>query len=133
MKYKLPINFLFIAAFAAVFFISACDDTSNITNINSVIIPAQNVSYSKYIQPVLSLYCDRSGCHDDQTSAGNLSVTSWSNVVKGSIVFPGIPETSHLVWVITGLSPNHPFFTPTPNSNQINGIKTWIKEGAKNN
>ena len=136
MKYKLPINFLFIAAFATVFFISACDDTSNITNIDSIIIPAQNVSYSQHIQPVFTAKCARSGCHDDQTQASNLSLTSYSNTTASYLVVaPGFPQNSLLVLTTSGLTTNPmpPIGYPLLTKNQIDGIKNWVKEGAKNN
>lgn len=136
MKYQLPIAFFFIAAFVATCFISACDDTSNITNIDSVVIPAQNVSYSQHIQPVLTAKCARSGCHDDQTHVSNLSLTSYSNTTADYLVVaPGLPQNSLLVLSVQGLttSPMPPIGYPPLTKNQIDGIKTWVKEGAKNN
>lgn len=136
MKYQLPITFLFIAAFAATCFISACDDTSNITNIDNVVIPTQNVSYSLHIQPLLNAKCLSSGCHNDQSRAGNLSLTSYSNTTASYLVVaPGLPQNSLLVLTTQGLTTNPmpPIGYQPLTKNQIDGIKTWVKEGAKNN
>jgi hypothetical protein len=136
MKNKTPINILFIFTFVALIIISACDDTSNITDIDNLVIPASNVSYSQHIQPVLTAKCARAGCHDDQTQSGNLSLTSYSNTTASYLVVaPGYPQNSLLVLSVQGLttSPMPPIGWPSLTKNQIDGIKTWVKEGAKNN
>lgn len=114
----------------------SCDDTVNPLYYD---IPESNVSYSKHIQPLFNLKCTNSGCHDDQTRAGNLSLTSYGNTTADlQIVVPYHPENSVLVWAIEGRIPAG--FMPPPTApvapltdNQINGIKTWIKEGARAN
>lgn len=128
-------NFIIIL----IYFLIACDDTIN-ENIDNIVIPSQNVSYSQYIQPVFNYKCTNSGCHNSEDRAGGLSLTSWAEArTDPSIIFPGIPESSRLVWSI---EPKYgsAFPMPPPNSsvlpltqNQIDGIITWIKEGAENN
>jgi hypothetical protein len=135
MKNSSVIKFFFAVIFTSVIY-NSCDDTNNITDIDSKIIPAANVSYNQYIQPVLTAKCARAGCHDDQSSAGGLSLTSHSATTANYLVVaPGIPQNSKLVWSIEGtggkLMP--PVGYPILTKNQIDGIKIWIKEGAKNN
>jgi hypothetical protein len=136
MKKKTPINILFIFTFVALIIISACDDTPNITDIDKLVIPATGVSYSQHIQPVLTAKCARAGCHEDQTQAGNLSLTSYSNTTASYLVVaPGYPQNSLLVLSVQGLttSPMPPVGYSPLIKNHIEGIKTWVKEGAKNN
>jgi hypothetical protein len=136
VKNKTVINILLIFSFFSLLISSACDDTSNITEIDSVVIPAQNVSYSQYIQPVLTSKCANAYCHDDQTRIGNLSVTSYSNTTASYLVVaPGYPQNSSLALSIQGLSTNPmpPIGRWALTKNQIDGIINWIKEGAKNN
>ena len=137
MKHRSAINIFLILSLLCIMLISACDDTNNVTDIDSIIIPSSNVSYAQYIQPVLTAKCARAGCHDDQTRAGGLCLTSWDNTRANSqVVYPGLPQNSNLVWSIEGTSGNimPPLGYSKPvNQNQIKGIKTWIKEGAKNN
>ncbi len=123
------LTFLFVVAFG-------CDDTvSNYVED----IPESNVSYSKHIQPIFNLKCTSSGCHEDQTRAGNLSLTSYGNVTADElIIVPYHPENSILVWAIegdAGYGPMPPLGAPVPplSQKEIQGIKTWIKEGAKSN
>lgn len=99
-------------------------------------IPSSNVLFGKHIQPVFNVKCTSSGCHDDQTRAASLSLTSWTNSHVPGIINDYEPTTSRLVWAIEGqLGSNSmpPFGYPGLTQNQITGIKTWIKEGAKNN
>ncbi len=129
---KNVINILLVLIFVVPLIVSACKDTGpGITN-----IPASNVSYSQHIQPVFNIYCLASGCHNDQDRAGNLSLTSWSGTTADYLVVaPGYPQNSKLVWRIEGTSGNlmPPLGYAPLSKNQIDGIKTWIKEGAKNN
>ncbi|MEW5842456.1 MAG: c-type cytochrome domain-containing protein [Bacteroidota bacterium] len=129
-------NFLMAFGFVAVLIVSACKDTTTAEALDNVIIPATNVSFAKYIQPVLTIKCANAGCHDDQTAAGSLSLTTWANTTADyQVVAPGYPQNSKLVWRIEGTSGNlmPPIGYAPLTKNQIDGIKTWIKEGAKNN
>jgi hypothetical protein len=106
-------------------------------DVDDRIIPDENVSFSQHIQPVFEFHCVP--CHNEQTREGGLSLTSWAAATSDlSIIFPGEPDNSRLVWAIEGRS--GVFFMPpigSPyrplNQNQINGVKTWIREGALNN
>ncbi|MFH1194459.1 MAG: c-type cytochrome domain-containing protein [bacterium] len=121
------------------FFFAACDDTVVGDELDKIVIPDKEVSYRKYINPVLQAKCAAAGCHEDATRAGGLSVTTYANLTEDrAIVFPYLPESSQLVWSIEGQygAPVMPPLGATVypvNANQIKGIKTWIKEGAFNN
>ncbi len=139
MIYKMmrfSLQYIIISLLLVLIF-TACDDSLSTQDLDNIIIPSENVSYNEYIQPVLNVKCAASECHDDGTRAGDYSVTNWANVVYPGIVDPGNVETSRLVWRIEGLGV--PVMPPVGaivrplTKNQVNGIKVWIKEGAKNN
>lgn len=135
MTNKSLVNIFFVLMLV-ILIISSCDDSINITDIDNKIIPSSNVSYSEYIQPVLTAKCARAGCHDDQNMAAGLSLTSYSATTSSYlIVAPGLPQNSKLVWSIEGTSGKimPPLGYPALTKNQIDGIKIWIIEGAKNN
>jgi hypothetical protein len=96
-------------------------------------MPDSNVSYARHIAPVFEVKCVP--CHNDGRSDGGVNLSSWSNVVRDpSIVFPGSDSTSILVWTIERIPP----YPPMPpqewlKRNHIDGIRTWIREGAQNN
>lgn len=134
MKKAFP--YLLTIAFGVIFTL-ACDDTLTGSDIDNKVIPASNVSYQEYIQPLFTVKCAMSGCHDDRAMAGGLVLTSYGFATANySIISPGNPTTSKLVWAIEGngarLMPPLGVVSPL-NKNQIDGIKTWIREGAKNN
>ena len=110
-----------------------CKDTITSTDVDNIVMPDSNVSYSQHIAPVFEVKCIP--CHNDQRSDGGVNLSSWTNVVRDpSIVFPGSDSTSILVWTIERIPP----YPPMPPSewlkrNHINGIRTWIHEGALNN
>ncbi len=122
----------FVFIFSLMLF--GCKDEG--TNIDGIAIPDSNISYQAHIQPIFDAKCNSSGCHDDATHQAGLSLTSWQKATSDfSIIFPGNPEASRLVLSIEGRSP---YPMPPPGrypltQNQINAIRTWVKEGAKNN
>ncbi len=115
--------------------IYSCDDT--ILEIEKIKFPETNVSYQKQVQPVLNAKCATVGCHDDANASGGLILTDYFSTVRPGIVDKGSPETSRLVWRIDGTSPKPmpPFGSRTPplTKEQVKGIITWIREGARNN
>jgi len=128
MKYLIPLIVLLAV-------LCGCKDKG--VEVDDQIIPDKDVSYSKYIQPVFNIHC--TPCHNEQLNEGGLSLTSWGATTSDpSIVFPGEPDNSRLVWAIegrTGVSFMPPIGSPYKplSQNQINGIKTWIREGAQGN
>lgn len=117
-------------------FLGGCKDTVTNQQVDDTIIPSSKVLFGKHILPVFTVKCTSSGCHDDETRAGSLSLTNWTNAHVPGIINDYEPETSKLVWAIEGqLGSNGmpPFGYPSLTKNQIDGIKTWIKEGAQNN
>lgn len=127
-------NLIFIAAFFSIISFVGCDDELPSEND----IPETNVSYSMHIQPILNVKCALSGCHDDGTRASGYSMTSWSNVFRIPLILEGEAEVSHMVMVLTGqgglsiMPPPSAGVAPVTQK-ELNGIKTWINEGAKNN
>jgi hypothetical protein len=80
--------------------------------------------------------CNASGCHGNGTQTNALVLTSYGTAV---LTLPGVvvsakPDASTLVLRIQGsVGARMPPGTYPLNQNQINGIRTWIAEGAKNN
>ncbi len=131
---KTYINLILLLTFILIVF-SSCDDTI----LTDVEIPESNVSYSRHIQPIFNVYCNSSICHSREGNAGDIILESWTEL---KAAFPPIvvdfnPEESKLYLSIIGQSP---YPMPKEGSGtlpltekQINGIKTWIEEGAEAN
>lgn len=127
---------IYFPAFLLSLIFLCCKDTVTNSDIDNVVIPSSNVSYIKYIQPLFNVKCNYSGCHNDESRAAGLSLTDYQNATEDySIIFPGEPQNSRLAVAIQPGSayPMPPNGYPSLTKNQIDGIITWIKEGAKNN
>ena len=127
-----------ITLFLLISFISGCDDTITSDDIDKRDIPETNVSFSKNLLPVFNLKCSSGQCHNTSYMAGGYSMETWTNVVQAGIVNPGSPQTSRLVWSIDaqyGFELMPPVGSPINpmTKEQIDGVFTWIAEGAKNN
>jgi hypothetical protein len=123
---------IYIFLFVILLFTS-CDDSITSEDIDQLVMPAADVSYAQHIAPVFEIKCV--GCHNDTRKEGGVNLSSYTNVVADPrIVFRGSDSTSVLVWTIEKLPPYAPM---PPNQwlvrNHIDGIRTWIREGANNN
>jgi hypothetical protein len=113
--------------------LTACSD-DGVRPGDEIVFPDEDVSYAAHVQPYFRFRCASYGCHEDQTRAGNLSLTSYIALTeRPGIVIPFNSQSSLLMQKIDGRLP-HPLEVPIIiNMNQLTGIKTWIDEGAKNN
>jgi hypothetical protein len=103
---------------------------------SNVVFPPNDVRYSLHVQPLFNQACALPACHDDGSNQSALRLTSYGDAVLAvpGIVVAGSPENSTLVIRIEGRAGQPmPLFRNPLNQNQINGIRTWITEGAKNN
>jgi hypothetical protein len=116
-----------------ILFAQSCDDSLTSSDIDNLVMPDSNVSYRMHIAPVFEVKCVP--CHNSQKSEAGLDLSSWVNATRDpTIIFPGSDSTSILVFTIEKIPPYAPM---PPNEwlkkNHIDGIRTWIREGAKNN
>ncbi|MFN0157958.1 MAG: hypothetical protein ACKVRP_07790 [Bacteroidota bacterium] len=116
---------------------SGCKDdvTGDGGSPSNIVFPLTDVSYSVHVQPLFNQTCALAGCHDDATP-DRARLTSHTNVLFANpqIVVEGSPDQSILVLRIEGrLGQNMPLNRNPLNQNQINGIRAWIAEGARNN
>ncbi len=102
---------------------------------SNVVFPTSNVRYSQHVQVLFNQACAFAGCHDDGIPQDQLKLTSWGNLINfPGVVVPNQPELSTLVIRIEGTSGQRMPLNGNPlNQNQINGIRTWVVEGAMNN
>ena len=131
---KYSVKFYVFLLISFVILISqSCDDSLTSTDIDNIVMPDSNVSYSMHVAPVFEIKCVP--CHNSQRSEAGLDLSSWVNATRDpTIIFPGSDSTSILVFTIERVPPYAPM---PPNEwlkrNHINGIRTWIREEALNN
>lgn len=133
---KLFFSLVLAITFASISFYSGCKDTITVQDLDNFVIPDSSVSYSKYIQPIFNVKCANTGCHDEYR-AGGLSLLTWAEATSDPrLIFPYDPDQSVLVWTIelrSGFPVMPPVGFPYLTPNQIQGVRTWIQEGALNN
>jgi WD40 repeat protein len=95
------------------------------------------VSFSKEIVPIFTASC--TGCHQPEKKKGGLDLSthraSMVGAKDGPAIIPGNPDNSPLVKVLIPEAPGEPPAMPEKGdpltAQQVELIKRWIKEGAK--
>jgi DNA-binding beta-propeller fold protein YncE len=91
------------------------------------------VSFHADVRPILQRKCQ--GCHQPAKPNGKLMLTTFENLLKGGeggpAIEPGKPDDSILVEQITGDPPAMPQNAPPLSAKEVELIKRWITEGAK--
>lgn len=131
MRQGLPV-LLSLSTFAGVLLLSGCDSTP----------PAAEISFAKQVKPIFAQHCLE--CHDtngEGAKASGLMLSSYQAVMKGTkfgpVIKPGDSLSSTLVILVEGranASINMPHGDRPPLSKeQIQTLRQWIDQGAKNN
>jgi hypothetical protein len=103
---------------------------------STIVFPPNNVSYSAQVQPLFDQACNSTSCHGSGTQTNPLVLASYGQAVLTipGIVVPSKSSSSVLVLRIQGsVGARMPPGQYPLNQNQIDGIRTWIAEGAKDN
>ena len=131
----MKIKFLFftlilVFMFAVIF--SACSWTTGGTDI---IFPDENVSFMLHVQPFLALNCAYSPCHAGFNPQGIPVLTEYHFVISTpGFIVSGNPDGSRFVQILEKRTPHFTnFYRGNIKDNHIQGIRTWIREGAINN
>ena len=93
------------------------------------------VSFEKQIKPLLTRNC--AGCHQPASKQAGLSLATFAEFEKGGNKGPafiaGNPEKSLVIGYLTGeTKPQMPFGGKPLPDEQIEMLRRWIREGAKN-
>jgi len=93
------------------------------------------IYFQNTILPLVVSSCATTGCHDKATHREGIILVDYSSIINTGKIKPGDPNDSHFFQSLTNdeddLMPPPPF-NPL-NSDQIQMIRQWIVQGAKNN
>jgi hypothetical protein len=119
-------------AVISLFVLSSCKDTSNsVSPIGDIVFPATGISYEKLVQPLFNIGCATTSCHDSQDQTLNLTSYGLWKLDPG-VINAGDTTNSRFVWCIEAKPGSPPMPPARPLvQNQIQGLKQWIHEGAK--
>ena len=114
------------------FVLSSCKDTSNsVSALDDIVFPATGISYEKQVQPLFNIGCATTSCHDAQNNTLNLTSYGLWKLDPG-VINAGDTTNSRFIWCIEARPGSAPMPPARPLvQNQIQGLKRWILEGAK--
>ncbi len=102
---------------------------------------AAPVSFKEDVLPIFKVHC--ASCHGPGgpgTKASGLDLTTYASVMKGTkygpMIIPGDPENSNLLWLLDWRA--SPQLRMPHDKQQLpvgerDTIRTWIRQGAKDN
>ena len=105
------------------------------TTIQGVPCNPDVVYFTKDVLPILTSNCAFSGCHDAISAADGVRLNNFENVIKTGKIKSGKPDDSELYEIITESKDKDrmpPAPAPRLSADQINVIRKWIVQGAKN-
>ncbi len=92
-----------------------------------------HASFYRHVRPILQRSC--SGCHQPAKRGGGLLLTTYEGVKKGGEAGPafvvGKPDESTIVQYVSGAKPEMPKNGEKLKPAQVDLIRQWIAEGAK--
>jgi mono/diheme cytochrome c family protein len=94
----------------------------------SLLRGAEPVSFANQVKPILVERC--LACHSDKERFGGLSLEKFDDI--SDFVTPGDPEKSRLFVVVSGERAKMPRGGPPLKPEQIETLRAWIEQGAKN-
>jgi hypothetical protein len=124
----------FLSASTIAFSLTVLSCKDELPTQGSIVFPSSGVSFGQHVQPLFVQKCT-SSCHGT-SDALDLTPPMYANLMsyQPQLVILGEGDNSLLVQLFDGRAV--PAMPPTGDrltDNQINGIKTWINEGALNN
>jgi len=122
-------------AIVAALIVPSCKDEK--PNTSGYLLPDSNISYSRDIDPLFAQTCLGSQCHSGSSPAQglNLEPPSYGKLIfyVPTLVVPRDTNSLLLQYINGKMFPRMPSNQNPLTTNQIDGIKEWIKEGAKDN
>ena len=113
---------------------TACTSNATTTDPNSIVFPDTLVRYQNHVDPFLTLRCG-GPCHAGPDPAGGIDLTQYNNLFfdRPNLVVSGKPDESLLCQVLERVIGHAPGQLETIPSNQVQGVRQWVLEGAQNN
>jgi len=130
-----PIRLNIIALFVLVAVLFSCNSSTDPNFVDLDFPEEGEVSYFKNVEPFLRVRCAYAGCHSTAQKAGGMDLTNWFSLISiGGFVNTFNVESSLFLQVVNGQNPHLSNLQLIKvRTNQVEGIKRWIEQGALNN
>ena len=122
----------FIITIISVITLIACGDTIAPEKVK---FPDEDVSYMAHVEPFMKANCAYYGCHGVNSPGAELSDYNYLMNAM-SYIIPGNANGSLVNQILEKRLPHpgsYPIYFGNITDNQIEGMRTWVEEGAKNN
>jgi hypothetical protein len=115
--------------------LSGCESSTSTTNPSDIVFPDTAVSYSRHVDPFLTLSCGFSGCHGENNPGGGVVLTTYSGLMfsRPNNIVAGYPDESLVIQVLERIIPHPDAVLNSVNANHRAGMRQWVLEGALNN
>ena len=140
---KIIVKFLCFYFIIGIIIIISCTESGTDPRDENVVLPDSNLTYNDHIYKLFLLKCgSREGCHSYTNPARNLVLIEYdmfrykslSGAGGGLLILNGNGEASPLYKILVDSYyagvPKMPKDGPYLNSNQTDGVRQWINEGA---
>lgn len=111
---------------------SSCGDTINPEKVE---FPEKDVSYIRHVQPFMKANCAYYGCHG--VNSPGVEISDYFTLTSAlSYIVAGKPDYSLVNQILENRLPHpgtYPVYFGNITENQIQGMRIWVEEGAKNN
>ena len=132
----------YIGPFIIIFFVWGCGSEGPASPDDGQVV--ENPSYRQDIQPIFNRSCIVSACHNAESTAAGLELTSYSKIMAGSdggtfrVVIPGNAQDSELIKRLEGRSDRlsrqrMPLGGPYLSQSEVQTLRNWVDKGAQNN
>ncbi len=115
--------------------ISSCKHDPPIS-LEPVEVSTSEISFRDQVQPILNSNCNMSGCHNASSAAEGVNLSSFASIMSDDeLVVRFKPDESELMEELRGYGRKGSMPPPGQqplSSEQINVLKQWILEGARN-
>lgn len=137
MKKQPPYKAIMLNIVATIVSLSfyACNDNV-ITVPEDIVFPDSGVSYVYHVQPLMKYTCASGGCHTAFDRKAGIALDTYFDLTTayaGAMCIPGNPDGSVLIQMLENKLPHSYIVDFRINKNQIQGMRTWIKEGLRMN
>src|SRR5690348_16881878 len=114
----------YFLSFCVLFIVAGCGSA---TSPDEIVFPATNVSFRQHVEPLFTVSCNMSGCHDAaRTDNNGVDLTSFGGVRAINVAIP-FDTACGLIRVVYGVDFQHTAAGITLlNSNHRIGLKQWI-------
>ncbi|HTX88659.1 MAG TPA: c-type cytochrome domain-containing protein [Bacteroidales bacterium] len=142
---RIPLSIFLLVVVAAFFSCKHKAEITSNTKPNDTITPPppdtgvkcspDTVYFYNDILPLINSNCAKSGCHDEASHQGDLTLTTYQGIMNGGVE-PFHPESSDLYQKIITGNPDDRMPPPPDNpltSAQAELVYKWILQGALNN